>query len=447
MSVSPKTRLPSLPSISGQQSVEGSSDFDSGQREEVTAAKRKPGVDTSPFEGSREPLSTRTLSRSVGLSGLLNAEPPRESPEGVYHPSQTKSPPSSRDEDDVSFVDHNILRQPFQPHSISPSDRMSQQSHATSTQHSLAPPQYPTPVLSNHMSPGSARQLPPQPETTSSFKMAALKTSNSLIDASLPTLKKASRGPKKAKRPMQDSSEIEVVEDSPTMPLQPAKKKPRFEEAQSPITLVSGQKEELSAQPRTRKVPRISSWQDVPIYAQSVRGPQRTMELFQQNLTRTNRGPPIATPALHAAASRLVNQPNGTSRAHIQAPSQSSTVNGIPASTIQQLPPSEGPLGPWESNVIDTIPADEVTRIVADFLFPNVVLNSDVGVAPAGGGRGLGAVLEIEAKIGRLIDRNTNDRLQLPVMNECVISHADPNMRIAFESSMTEVRTFLQGFR
>ena len=98
-----------------------------------------------------------------------------------------------------------------------------------------------------------------------------------------------------------------------------------------------------------------------------------------------------------------------------------------------------GPLGLWEPSILNIIPSEEVTRIISDFLFTQVVLRDDVGAGPAGGGPGQGAVLEIEAKIGQLIDKNTNDRLRLPVMSECVVSKDDPNLRVAFKSSMTEV--------
>jgi len=99
----------------------------------------------------------------------------------------------------------------------------------------------------------------------------------------------------------------------------------------------------------------------------------------------------------------------------------------------------QGPLGPWEPSILNLIPSEEVTRIISDFLFTQVVLRDDVGAGPAGGGPGQGAILEIEAKIGQLIDKNTNDRLKLPVMSECVVSKDDPNVRVNFKSSMTEV--------
>jgi len=438
LSVSPKTRLPSLPSINRMGSMESPSDPDPGRHGQVTPAKRKVEIDISAEGGLREPKLKRTPSRSVGVSGLLNEEPPRVSPEIVHQASQITRAPFNEVESDVSFIGHNTLSRPFEPHSASPPDRTSRKSHVTSTQYSPASNQYPIPTASNHTTSDSP-QNPPQSKPPSSFKMAALKTSNSLIDSPLPPVRKSSDGPKKAKRRIQESLQAEALDASAEIQSQPAKKKIRTGEVQDLTVTTPTQQEQPPLKPKKQNPPKISRWQDVPIFAQSARGPQRTMELFQRNLTGTHRGLQVATPTPYAAASRPSDQTNGTPKTHGQPPAQPSPANGATASTIQPPPPNNGPLGPWEHSVTDTIPADEVIRIVADFLFPNVVLNSEVGVAPAGGGRGLGAVLEIEAKIGRLIDRNTNDRLQLPVMNECVISHTDPNMRIAFESSMTEV--------
>ncbi|KAK4697439.1 polynucleotide 5'-triphosphatase, partial [Lecanoromycetidae sp. Uapishka_2] len=77
---------------------------------------------------------------------------------------------------------------------------------------------------------------------------------------------------------------------------------------------------------------------------------------------------------------------------------------------------------------------------IGDFLYQEVMARTDIGVGPAGGAANLGAIFEIEAKIGQLIDQNTNDRLRLPVLNECVINHASPDLRVKFQSSMTEVQ-------
>lgn len=91
----------------------------------------------------------------------------------------------------------------------------------------------------------------------------------------------------------------------------------------------------------------------------------------------------------------------------------------------------QGPLGSWEPSIVNVFPYEELTRVVSNFLFNEVVRRDDVG---------MGAVLEIEAKLGQLIDKTTNDRLRLPVISECVLSPDDTKLKIAFKSSMTEVR-------
>lgn len=67
-------------------------------------------------------------------------------------------------------------------------------------------------------------------------------------------------------------------------------------------------------------------------------------------------------------------------------------------------------------------------------------MRKDIGAGPAGGAaEGQGAILEIEAKLGQLVDKHRGERLRLPVLTECVISKDDPSIRTAFESSMSLV--------
>jgi hypothetical protein len=103
---------------------------------------------------------------------------------------------------------------------------------------------------------------------------------------------------------------------------------------------------------------------------------------------------------------------------------------------------NEKSLGPWEPSITGKIPHEEVTKVICDFLFQQVVMRKDIGAGPAGGAAtGQGAILEIEAKLGQIVDRNRGERLRLPVLTECVISKDDPSIRTAFESSMTLVTT------
>lgn len=61
----------------------------------------------------------------------------------------------------------------------------------------------------------------------------------------------------------------------------------------------------------------------------------------------------------------------------------------------------------------------------------NVVAREDLGELAS-----RGVELEIEAKLGQLINKDTNERFWLPVQSECILAD---NGRTGFKSSMTEV--------
>ncbi|KAK4999560.1 mRNA-capping enzyme subunit beta [Elasticomyces elasticus] len=87
-------------------------------------------------------------------------------------------------------------------------------------------------------------------------------------------------------------------------------------------------------------------------------------------------------------------------------------------------------LGHWERNIKDQIQLDPFTKAVMDFLFLQVMRYRDLWEAQAGTGQ-----LEIEAKIGTLINRDTENRLSLPVLVPVVI-RPDFAGRLKFESHM-----------
>lgn len=144
---------------------------------------------------------------------------------------------------------------------------------------------------------------------------------------------------------------------------------------------------------------------------------------------------PIPRPAAAAAAAATAAAP----------PSTRSQANGVVPTNGRPVPaappePSHGPLGPWEPSITGLIPHEEITKLICDFLFQQVVMRKDIGAAPAGAAAtGQGAILEVEAKLGQLVDKNRGERLRLPVMTECIINRDDPNIRTSFESSMTLV--------
>lgn len=70
-------------------------------------------------------------------------------------------------------------------------------------------------------------------------------------------------------------------------------------------------------------------------------------------------------------------------------------------------------------------------KLVADFLFQHIILNPDLGEIQS-----RGVKFEIEAKLGMLIDKGTNQRVDLPVFNEVILN--DAGAWLGFRSSMTE---------
>lgn len=405
LSVSPKTRLPSLPGMNLFEMPSSEAGTWNGQ---VTPAKRKVETNSPVLASVREPTMNRTQSTksrmsTIGVNGLLNAEPTNEPPENVNRHSESATPSTLNTESKSTSFDY-IPR-----------------NHTSSVPYHANLPSVPHLQSNKKMSPSAKAEDP------------------ALMDLpSKPTKKRAhdeSPADDEIKRPI-DLEAIPSPKNKTQIPSQPTKKRPRL--GDSPNNSVPVSVENSNAyqstmapdpKPNSEKKQKPSRWKDIPIWAQSV--------------PRHNR-PPSGNPrraaprqAPNALASVQSNgQPNGMPGAN----GHSSQANGVHVPVAQSALANTGPLGPWEPTFLNIIPSEELVRIVSDWLFQNVVQRNDVGVGPAGGGTGGGAVLEIEAKIGQLLDKNTNDRLRLPVMNECVVSHSDPNIRIAFKSSMTEIQ-------
>lgn len=121
-------------------------------------------------------------------------------------------------------------------------------------------------------------------------------------------------------------------------------------------------------------------------------------------------------------------QVNGTPAAKPPAPPPEHVKAAEPVGDVQQ----DDPLGPWEASISNTTPVSDMTKTIADFLFLEVVNRNDWGELQS-----RGVQVEVEAKLGQLIDKETQQRYWLPVATECVLG---PSNRVAFKSSMTEVR-------
>lgn len=148
------------------------------------------------------------------------------------------------------------------------------------------------------------------------------------------------------------------------------------------------------------------------------------------------RNPTHPVQPIQSTTRQVKQEPNG----------HAAPIHDVPLPNAHSMAPDPGLLGPWEDSITDTIPSNEYIKHLSDFLYKEVVGRLDVDVGPAGGGSTAGAVIEVEAKIGQLIDKNSNERLRLPVRTECVLNKDDPGLRVNFKSSMTEVKTYPGGY-
>ncbi|KAF1350121.1 CYTH-like domain-containing protein [Delphinella strobiligena] len=141
---------------------------------------------------------------------------------------------------------------------------------------------------------------------------------------------------------------------------------------------------------------------------------------------------------------QLVKRPSPHTQNRANPPQQAqpnghgppATTNGTPSAPPSTLAPAIHPrLGPWEVNIKNVQPMSDLLREIGDFLYVHATRN-DIGAGDARSG-----TLEIEAKLGTLIDRNTNSRIATMSRTNQVIDHAiTQSGGIRFESFMTELQ-------
>ena len=453
LSVSPKTRLPSLPSMDRREPLEAISNQAPPWGGHAAPAKRKAERQPSDVVITEPPRLNRTGSRvtSLGVNGLLNAGPSDEGQQRVACQQQierslTKAP-DCRSSASTQFQVNE------QPSKYQPQSSFNHVSGLLPSTPSAASVQNPvtirpsTPPTSDRNS-RILSQIPSNREPSMPATIEASTAHHELNESPSQSVKKVASWKMAANAQAIQSTKAEGIgapDNGREESSEPVKKKIRLGGSPKESVLPSIEKPSArtaaiptASQPAKTKPPRISRWQDLPVYAQSVRGPKRSAELFalsrQRRATEQHVVPPNHM-LNKAPLSQTPGQVNGIPNANNHTP----PVNGVRMPVAQPALVNNGPLGPWEPSILNIIPSEELTRVISDWLFEHVVLREDVGVGPAGGAADQGAVLEIEAKIGQLMDKNTNDRIRIPVLNECVVSHTDPNLKIAFKSSMTEV--------
>ncbi|MCJ1400541.1 mRNA-capping enzyme subunit beta [Xylographa trunciseda] len=389
LSVSPKTRLPSQTKVDATEVTPGIDRYWSGG---VTPAKRKMTdnfADAKPILSSEESQAhhDQNLDGSDNRNSLDQHTGFEMAVEDkVYGPGPQHMKGSSPTVDSATVPLH-FSREPDRP--VSQDIQYSVSSSVTPSRQQPTTPQ----VLSNHRTPASQTSLTPP--------------SAGFVNSGFPA-------PQLPSSAMPQAMETTSSPRSAIVAQQTGKRRQRF---QSP-----------------------------PIFARS----WRAMQNGNGNPLRTTvrQTPPLVKSEKNGIKSHSHYNTSDLSKEGTNG--HVTPVSEVKVMKTEPLDLNDEALGPWEYNIVNILPNEELTRIVADFLFAEVVNRKDIGTGPAGPGSGSGAVLEVEAKLGQLVDKNTNDRLRLPVMTECVISKNDPNLRVMFKSSMTEsqhqsLNRFLNG--
>lgn len=235
------------------------------------------------------------------------------------------------------------------------------------------------------------------------------------------------------------------VNSSPSTRASVTRDGPLVDEARSaPLAARDSQPRVAPISPTGPKVKR-RRYNEPPIYARrSVRTKGRCPPI-------PNRLPPIPKDARNSAQNPWnLRQQSVSTQPPTSAPDLPSSVkpkaetppvNGPPPSSQPPESPTTSSLGPWEPSIRGIVPYEEITNTVCDFLFQHVVLRNDAVAAPAGtSAAGQGAIIEVEAKMGQLVDMDRNERLHLPIQTESVLDKTNSRLRTAFESTMTVVR-------
>ncbi|KAI0906046.1 CYTH-like domain-containing protein [Ustulina deusta] len=171
-----------------------------------------------------------------------------------------------------------------------------------------------------------------------------------------------------------------------------------------------------------------------PIWAQS--GRKRTLAA-SRNFSIKQQG--AGVPSSIASVNGTHSEPAPITR--VEHASRHTSPETARSTTLSREEPSQvaakgsltfgGQPFPWEPTIEASRPIDVISRSIADFFVYNVLQGPNPVEL-----RSRGAQFEIEAKLGTIIDKSTNDRVELRIQaGECVIGEG---ARIAFRSSMTE---------
>jgi hypothetical protein len=384
-----------------------------------TAHRSVPGTPLGPppaFVSRQSPSTVRPP--SSGFDGHESPHNPLSSPRAAQEAQirdqiQTQSPVAQH-----QFSPHSSRpSEPIpHPHSVGlkeePKESASPRSHPASRHNSIAA--ISDPVPSGPIRSSEDRLFTESPTTHKPSSAAFDLPTSPIVPAS-----QMNSSPSTAARGGGHPLKMEVDHESPAEIQQPVQKKRRYNEP--PIF--------AQRTPRTKgKCPIIPN--PLPPIPKNAR--QNLQETWAV-AARKRSSSIVAVPP----AARVSRPPTVPSPRTSVPPTQPVQAPSVPrASTPRAL----GSLGPWEPSITGFIPHEEITKALCDFLFQHVVMRNDVNAGVAGSTAvGQGTIIEVEAKLGHIIDMDSRDRIHLPILTESVINKENGRFRTSFESKMTVV--------
>ena len=401
-----------------------------------------------PAEHSRQPSQPPTplgppLSASqrqpIGQAGYAQQQQQQEQQQ--HQPPQTQQQPSSPHQQRVSSLPGSQIAQSQTQTPPQPPPQQLPQQQQQQPQHQRPPSQ------SSHQRMSSTHSTR-EPATESQQRPLSFIDRESSLSVSpktrVPSLpsnpdrqsisSENERKPSHERKPSQPAGDPMVVDYNRAVT--PAKRKldsrglsPReleHKERRPPPGKVNGEhvpardeppagKQESTRKTRVRRA-------EPPIWAQSIR-------------TLGNKLPKHANFVLQKRAHTHLNgtRPDPTPRSRHPTPEKTKARSQPPPPAAVPVvePGPQDILGPWEASITGVRPYEEVSRVIADFLFVHVVNSEDMQEISS-----RGIKFEVEAKLGTLIDKDTNHRVERALESEVILQNTG---RVAFKSSMTEV--------
>lgn len=394
-------------------------------------------VPRTASQGSHYSMSQESLSARNSWSAAHSAHernPPLPSHSSLDHAylrssADTSGPPAASP---IIPNSHTASATPHAPHAQSPllrnSSQTSQMRNLLNGRDLSTPPTMktspaPNPATSSQPQYPSPQQSRPISETAAAAAAAAARTRTTSDGAVLKTEPLRIK-PEPPADLIQDSLLQQPISNpAPKNPVQPAMPQKRPAETEPEAAQLQKRAKRRYVEPPiwARYVESNPRWGNNPQSMAPLPQPQRPVKKLDAHI-RTS-----VTPAANVAP------PNGYAPPH--APG---TPNGAPPSTIgpgdaspAQIHPR---LGKWESNIRNEILPNDFTRQVGEFLYHHAT-RDDVGDGDARNG-----VLEIEAKLGTLINRDTDQRVSTMAFTNVILAPGvTESGRIRFESFMDEV--------